>query len=138
MPWYSRRRPAIPVQLRPSYENLEQLAERYRSFAGATSAVVMKEWLLEMAEQFEKEAALLRVEHLRERRRSGSRRARRKFMADDEGAVGADDRNRIDLNEDSEVSFWSESFGVSERELRIAVEKVGPSVDAVRDYLNKD
>ena len=58
-------------------------------------------------------------------------------MADDENEVGAADRSRISLSEDYEVRDWTASLGVSEQELRAAVDAVGNSADAVRAYLKK-
>ena len=56
-------------------------------------------------------------------------------MADDKKSVGTPDRDRISLSEDYEVRDWSASLGVSEAELREAVDAVGNSADKVRDYL---
>jgi len=56
-------------------------------------------------------------------------------MADDKRAVGSPDRDRISLTEDYEVRDWTRSLGVSEQELREAVDAVGSSADAVRAYL---
>jgi hypothetical protein len=56
-------------------------------------------------------------------------------MADDKKDVGGADRSRISLGEDYEVRDWTKSLGVSEEELREAVDAVGNSADAVRDYL---
>ena len=41
----------------------------------------------------------------------------------------------ININEPSEVRYWTERFGVSEDELRRAVEQVGNSVDEVEKRL---
>ena len=57
-------------------------------------------------------------------------------MADDDKKdVGAPDRDRISLGEDYEVRDWTKALGVSEDELREAVDAVGNSVDKVREYL---
>lgn len=58
-------------------------------------------------------------------------------MADDKNQAGAADRSRISLSEDYEVRDWTASLGVSEQELREAVDAVGNSVDAVRAYLKR-
>lgn len=58
-------------------------------------------------------------------------------MADDKTHVGSPDRDRISLSEDYEVRDWMQSLGVSEAELREAVDAVGNSADAVRAYLKK-
>ena len=56
-------------------------------------------------------------------------------MADDKRHVGAPDRDRISLGEDYEIRDWTEALGVSEAQLREAVDAVGHSADKVRDYL---
>ncbi len=58
-------------------------------------------------------------------------------MADDKSSVGGADRSRISLSEDYEVRDWTQSLGVSEDELREAVDAVGNSADAVRAYLKQ-
>lgn len=58
-------------------------------------------------------------------------------MADDKNQVGAADRSRISLSEDYEIRGWTASLGVSEQELREAVDAVGNSADAVRAYLKR-
>ena len=47
-------------------------------------------------------------------------------MSDDRSKTGNPDRQRINLGEDYEVRDWAKKFGVSEAELRSAVDKVGP------------
>jgi len=51
--------------------------------------------------------------------------------------VGSPDRDRINVNEDYELQYWSEKFGVSRDKIKEAVEAVGTSVEAVQKYLNK-
>jgi hypothetical protein len=51
--------------------------------------------------------------------------------------VGSPDRDRINVNEDYELQYWSEKFGVSKDRVKQAVEAVGTSVEAVQKYLNK-
>jgi hypothetical protein len=51
--------------------------------------------------------------------------------------VGSPDRDRINVNEDYELQYWTEKFGVSTDRLKEAVETVGTSVKAVQEYLNK-
>lgn len=58
-------------------------------------------------------------------------------MVDDKNQVGAADRSRISLSDDYEVRDWTASLGVSEQELREAVDAVGNSADAVRAYLKR-
>ena len=46
-------------------------------------------------------------------------------MTDDKSKTGGQDRQRINLGEDYEVRDWAAKFGVTERALRRAVERVG-------------
>lgn len=54
---------------------------------------------------------------------------------DDKNKRGPQDRARINVNEDYELQYWTEKFGVSSEKLRQAVEKVGVSAEAVAQYL---
>lgn len=57
-------------------------------------------------------------------------------MADNLQNRGPQDRSRVNLSEDYEVRYWSKEFGVSEQQLRQAVERAGsPSVEAVKKAL---
>ena len=56
-------------------------------------------------------------------------------MNDDLRNTGSPDRDRINVNEEHEVRYWTQRFGVSEDELRRAVEQVGHSVDEVEKRL---
>ena len=58
-------------------------------------------------------------------------------MSDDKSKRGPQDRSRINLNEDYEVKYWSQKFGVSEERLREAVHKVGTSPEAVEKELKR-
>lgn len=58
-------------------------------------------------------------------------------MADDLRQTGRQDDQRINLDQDHEVNYWSEELGVSREELRRAVEQAGPIVKAVRQHLNR-
>lgn len=58
-------------------------------------------------------------------------------MTDDKTKTGAADRNRINVNEDYELQYWTQALGVSADELRAAVKAVGPSAAAVREHLGK-
>jgi hypothetical protein len=60
------------------------------------------------------------------------------IMADDKKSVGTPDRDRISLSEDYEIRDWTEALGVSEAQLREAVDAVGNSADKVREYLRLD
>jgi hypothetical protein len=56
-------------------------------------------------------------------------------MADDLKQTGKADDDRINVEQDHEVSYWSEKFGVSRARLRAAVERVGPMRKAVEQHL---
>ncbi|MCL6711472.1 DUF3606 domain-containing protein [Pseudoxanthomonas sp. z9] len=56
-------------------------------------------------------------------------------MSDDLTQRGEPDRSRIALNEDHEIRYWTERFGVSEGRLREAVKSVGNSADDVGEWL---
>lgn len=59
-------------------------------------------------------------------------------MSDNKNIRGPQDANRINVNEDYEVQYWTEKFGISSEELREAVMKAGTSVADVEQYLNKN
>ena len=61
----------------------------------------------------------------------------RKQMADDTKKKGPQDRTRININEKDEVDYWKNKLGVSEEELRSAVQRAGPSADAVEKDLKR-
>jgi len=56
-------------------------------------------------------------------------------MADDLTNRGPRDRNRIDVNEDYEVRYWTTKFTCTTAELREAVKAVGVMADKVEAYL---
>ncbi|WP_307295303.1 DUF3606 domain-containing protein [Flavobacterium sp. SORGH_AS_0622] len=56
-------------------------------------------------------------------------------MSDDLKNKGAQDRSRINMNEDHEVAYWTEKFNVSREELQRAVDQAGSSADAVAQVL---
>ena len=58
-------------------------------------------------------------------------------MADDLKDRGAQDRARINMNEEHEVRYWTEALNVSEAQLRTAVSAVGLSAEAVRRFLDR-
>jgi len=58
-------------------------------------------------------------------------------MADDLKQTGKPDDQRINLEQDHEVSYWSKELGVSRDELRAAVQRAGPLVKNVRQHLNR-
>jgi len=57
-------------------------------------------------------------------------------MSDGKSKVAAD-RKRINVNEDYELRYWTEKFGVSAEDLKRAVERVGPMADDVARALGK-
>jgi hypothetical protein len=58
-------------------------------------------------------------------------------IADELKSRGAQDRARVNVNEDHEVRYWTQKWGVSKEQLAAAVKKVGVSVDAVARELGK-
>jgi len=56
-------------------------------------------------------------------------------MSDDRTQRGGQDRKRINVNEDYEVTDWAKKFGVSPEELRRAVAEVGDRAADVEDLL---
>ncbi|MDB5894709.1 MAG: hypothetical protein JWQ88_2240 [Rhodoferax sp.] len=58
-------------------------------------------------------------------------------MADNKQQAGGQDRTRIDVNEDYELQYWKEKFGVSAEQLKAAVEAVGTQADAVEARLRQ-
>ena len=56
-------------------------------------------------------------------------------MADDLANRGPADRDRVNVNEDWELRYWSDKFGCSEEELRAAVRAVGPMREDVERQL---
>jgi hypothetical protein len=58
-------------------------------------------------------------------------------MSDDRTKKGRQDRQRININEKHELAYWTKRLGVSEDELRDAVKRVGPSVEAVQNEIKR-
>lgn len=58
-------------------------------------------------------------------------------MADDRNNRGPADAMRIDVNEEYELRYWTETLDVSEDKLRTAVSAVGVMVQDVRVHLGK-
>lgn len=56
-------------------------------------------------------------------------------MSDDLKNKGAQDRSRINMNEDHEVAYWTEKFNVTREQLQRAVDQAGSSADAVAQVL---
>ena len=58
-------------------------------------------------------------------------------MSDDKTKRGPADANRINVNEDYEVQYWTKEFGVSEGALREAVKRVGVMKKDVSEELRR-
>lgn len=48
------------------------------------------------------------------------------------------DARRVNVQQDHELRYWSEKFGVNAETLRAAVEQVGPMVEDVADYIGAE
>jgi Protein of unknown function (DUF3606) len=59
-------------------------------------------------------------------------------MADNLQNRGGQDRTRINLSQDHEVTYWSQRFRVSKEQLIAVVKTVGPQVEVVEQYLVND
>ena len=58
-------------------------------------------------------------------------------MSDDLQNRSAQDRVRINVNEEHEVRYWTQEFGVSAEELARAVKAAGVMAADVRKHLGK-
>lgn len=58
-------------------------------------------------------------------------------MSDDKKNTGRPDRDRINVDEDYELRYWTTTLGVFAEELRAAVAAVGPTTVAVWKHLGK-
>ena len=47
------------------------------------------------------------------------------------------DRSRINTAQACEVRYWTQAYGGKERQLRQAVQRVGSSLDKVREHLRQ-
>jgi len=56
-------------------------------------------------------------------------------MPDDPTKRGAQDRKRINVNQDHELRNWAHKFRVSPEEVKKAVQAAGDSADAVEKHL---
>lgn len=57
---------------------------------------------------------------------------------DDKSKTGGQDRKRIDTNEEYELQYWSEKFGVSREELKRAVDESGSTVaEEVEQFIER-
>ena len=58
-------------------------------------------------------------------------------MSDDLNKKGFQDRSRINMNEDHEVAYWTEKFGVTKEELQKAIDRTGTnSADEIEKSLD--
>ena len=58
-------------------------------------------------------------------------------MADDLKKTGKQDDERINVDQDHELSCWNEKLGVSRDQLRKAVQAAGPMVKDVQRHLRR-
>jgi hypothetical protein len=58
-------------------------------------------------------------------------------MSDDTTTRGKQDRERININEKHDLEYWTGRLGVSEDELRDAVQRVGPMVEDVQREIKR-
>lgn len=58
-------------------------------------------------------------------------------MSDNKTNRGPADGKRINVNEDYEVRYWTKELGISEEQLRAAVQRVGVMADDVRAELRR-
>jgi hypothetical protein len=56
-------------------------------------------------------------------------------MADDRSKTASADSNRINVDQDYEINYWANEFGVSHDTLRTAIAKVGPKITDVKAHL---
>jgi hypothetical protein len=56
-------------------------------------------------------------------------------MADNLKQTGKPDDARINIEQDHEVQYWSEKFGVSREQLKQAVRSAGPMAKDVQRHL---
>lgn len=58
-------------------------------------------------------------------------------MADDLNKTGTGDRSRVNVEQEHELRYWTQAWGVSPERLREAVMKAGPMVTDVARELGK-
>lgn len=56
-------------------------------------------------------------------------------MSDDLNQRGPQDRSRINVNEPHELRYWTKELGVTEEQLRAAVQAVGVSATSIREHV---
>jgi len=55
---------------------------------------------------------------------------------DDKNIRGPKDSTKVSMDEQWEIDYWCEKFGVTEEELAEAVDEVGDSASDVEEYLS--
>jgi hypothetical protein len=58
-------------------------------------------------------------------------------MSDDKTKTAPQDAQRVNVNEDYEVAYWSKKFGCTPERLKAAVKKVGVMAKDVETELNR-
>jgi hypothetical protein len=58
-------------------------------------------------------------------------------MAEEVKNPGVQDRSRVSMNDEREVSYWTTTLGCNQDELAVAIVKVGNSADAVRREIGR-
>lgn len=58
-------------------------------------------------------------------------------MPDDLSKRGAQDRSRININEEHELRYWTEALGVTRDRLKQLVKQVGTRAENVRAQISK-
>jgi len=56
-------------------------------------------------------------------------------MADNKDNKDFHDRDRVNMNEPYEVTYWSKKFGIDKADLEKAVQTVGPMVKDIEAFL---
>ena len=60
-----------------------------------------------------------------------------KLVPDETASSVPADETRVNINDESEVEYWCKTFGVSQAQLRVAVEKVGDLARRVETELKR-
>ncbi|MFJ5282795.1 DUF3606 domain-containing protein [Pseudomonas sp. NPDC088429] len=58
-------------------------------------------------------------------------------MPDDLSKTGKSDRDKINVNQPHELRDWAKKFGVTEQQLKDAVNQVGVQAEDVKKHLGK-
>jgi hypothetical protein len=58
-------------------------------------------------------------------------------MTDNLAGTGNQDKTRIDINQEEDLQYWSNEYGVSEERLKAAVKAVGVMIADIKRYLQK-